>query len=84
MKINGNDEYFKTTEPEKGGLLIYVANKYNCKQRIDLESIMYKSNTLESTFIEIINTKKKNSTIGCIYRHPSMNLEEFNNQFLQN
>ena len=39
---------------------------------------MYKSNELESTFREIVNKNKKNLIIGCIYRHPPMNLEEFN------
>ena len=38
-----------------------------------------KLNELESTFIEITNPKKKtNIIIGCIYRHPTMNLNQFN------
>ena len=41
---------------------------------------MYKSKHLESTFREIINKEGKNIIIGCIYRHPSMNLEEFNDK----
>ena len=38
---------------------------------------MYKSCELESTFIEIINPKKKNIIIGCIYKHQSMDQNEF-------
>ena len=38
---------------------------------------MYKKKELESIFIEVINAKSKNLIIGCIYRHPSMNPNEF-------
>ena len=47
----------------------------------------YKSAELESTFIEIINYKKSNIIVGCIYRHPAMDLNEFNdylNELLHN
>ena len=43
---------------------------------------IYKSAKLESTFIEIINHKKLNILIGCIYRHSVMGLNEFNDYFL--
>ena len=36
----------------------------------------------ESRVIEIINPKKTIIVIGCIYRHPSMDLNEFNNIYL--
>ena len=42
---------------------------------------MYKSKQLESVFIEICNKNKKNIIVGCIYRHPSMDLNEFNEEF---
>ena len=41
-----------------------------------------KSFELESTFIEICKTKKTNIIIGCIYTHPSMNINEFNDDYL--
>ena len=43
---------------------------------------IYKSAELESTFIEIINHKKSNIIVGCIYRHPAMDLNEFNDYYL--
>ena len=44
---------------------------------------MYKSKELESVFIEIMTkSKEKNIVIGCIYKHPKLTIEEFNNQFL--
>ena len=43
---------------------------------------------MESTFIEIVNPKKSNIIVGVIYRHPSMDLNDFNcnylNQMLEN
>ena len=37
---------------------------------------------LESTFIELINTKKSSVIIGAIYRHPNMDLDECNDSYL--
>ena len=38
---------------------------------------MCKSKHLESTFIETIIQQNKNITLGCVYRHPCMELNEF-------
>ena len=38
---------------------------------------MYKTNNLESTFIEITNPNKSNIIVGGIHRHPKMDLFEF-------
>ena len=44
---------------------------------------MYKSKELESVFIEIMNKgKEENIIIGCIYKHPKLEIEEFHYQFL--
>ena len=43
---------------------------------------MYKSKQLKSIFIEIINKKGKNTNVGCIYKHPKLAIDKFNNQFL--
>ena len=55
------------TEANKGGALIYISDKLNYKPRKDLE--IYESKNLESTFVEMINAKGKNTIIGCIYKH---------------
>ena len=46
------------------------------KPRTDFQ--IYKKRDLESTFIEIINPKKNNVIIGCIYRHHNLDLNDFN------
>ena len=72
--------YSTPAEGTNGGSLIYISDKFDSKPRKDLDSIMYTSKYLESTFREIINNKGKNIIVGCIYMHPSMNLEEFNDR----
>ena len=79
--IEGYKCYSTDTEAEKGGALIYIAEHFNTKPLKSLEQIMYKPKQLESVFIEICNKKKKNIIIGCIYRHPTMDLGEFNEDF---
>ena len=52
----------------------------SCKSRNDLN--IYRLFELESTFIEICNPKKTNIVISCIYKHPNMNVNEFNDDYL--
>ena len=86
--LNLNDYSFEFTPNETcvGGTLLYIANHLSYKCRNDLN--IYKKNELESTFIEIVNPKKSNIVVGVIYRHPSMDLTDFNcnylNKLLQN
>ena len=68
--------YHTPSEAEKGGAMLYIQNDITSKPRNDLDSLVYKSKQLESIFIEIINAGQKNTIVGCIYRHPSMDLEE--------
>ena len=80
ININNYAFEFTPTESSAGGTLIYVANHVAYKPRTDLQ--IYKKRDLESTFIEIINPKKSNIIIGCIYRHPNMDLNDFDNDYL--
>ena len=40
---------------------------------------IYKKFELASTFVEIINPKKSNITVGTIYSYPKVDVIEFNN-----
>ena len=53
---------FTPNEACAGGTLLYIANHLSCKCRNDLN--IYKKNELESTFIEIVNPKMSNITVG--------------------
>ena len=68
------------TESAAGGTLLYISNNLSYKPRNDL--CIYKSTELESTFIEILNPKKINVIVGCIYRHTHMDLNEFNDYYI--
>ena len=70
------------TESASGGTLLYISNNLSYKPRNDL--CIYKSTELESTFIEILSQKKTNVIVCCIYRHPHMSLNEFNDYYINN
>ena len=72
---------FTATEFSNGGTAIYIKKGLNYKLRKDFE--IYKSKQLESTFIEV-NLENEKVVTGCIHRHPSMELLEFNNDYLTN
>ena len=67
---------------EKGGALLYISDCFQYTERADLDGITYKDKELESKFIEIILVNNKNIIVGCIYRHPSMSVNEFNSDYL--
>ena len=71
---------FTPTESHAGETLLYITNKLSYKLTQHL--CIYKSSELESTFVEMINKKKSNIIVGCTYRHPTINLNEFNNNYL--
>ena len=68
------------TEANNGGALLYINSNTAYKNREDLK--IYKARELESIFVEILRPMEKNTIVGCIYRHPSMSVHEFNNNFL--
>ena len=69
-----------STESAIGRALLYIKNDILYKVRNDLK--MYKSKNVESIFTEIINTNNKDIVVGCVYRHPGMDENEFNEHYL--
>ena len=82
IDIPGYKTYSNGTEAEKGGALLYIKDNLNGRPLKKLDKLMYKSKQLESIFVEICNKGKKNIIVGCIYRHPSMELSDFNDNYL--
>ena len=66
---------FTPTESNAGGTLLKKANHLSYKPGTDLS--LNKANQLESTFIEIINSRKSNIIVGCLYKHPNMDVSDF-------
>ena len=62
-------------------MLLYSACHLHYKPHPDLN--IYKANQLESTFVEIIKSKKINLVIGWLYKHPSMEVLDFKNNYLK-
>ena len=63
-----------------GGALPYINKRHSYKTRPDLA--IYKSKTLESIFVEVVLPKKSNLVVGCIYKHPCMDICTFNDHYL--
>ena len=80
MNRNNYSFEFTPNETSAGDTLFYVANHLSYKCRNDLN--IYEKNELESTFIEIVNPKKSSIIMGAIYRHPSIDLTDFNINYL--
>ena len=55
----------------------------NLKYRSRSDLTLHKSKEIESSFKEILGSKKKNTVVGCIYKHPSDSVGEFTNDFLE-
>ena len=81
--LKGYKLFDTTTNCDKGGALLYVKENIICERRNDLEKLVFKSCELESVFIEVDIKDKKNKIYGCIYRHPSMDLEYFTKHFFE-
>ena len=81
IDIPGYDYEFTATEGEKGGTFIYISKDLTYKNRSDLNISWVKQ--LKSTFIEAVNENRKNTIVGCIYKHPNMPITEFISDFLE-
>ena len=81
IDIPGYDFEFTPTESEKGGTLLYNSKDLKYKNRTDL--IMSQAKDLGSSFIELENKNRKNTVVGCIYKHPNMPISEFISDFLE-
>ena len=80
LNLNNYSFEFTLTETSADGTLLYIVNHLSYQCRNDLN--IHKKNELESTFLEIVNPKKSNILVRAIYRHPSMDLADFNCNYL--
>ena len=71
---------FTPTESNAGGTLLYIANHLSYKPLTDIS--LNKANQLESTSIETINSRKSNIIVGYLYKHPNMDVSDFNKDYL--
>jgi len=65
-----------------GGSLLYVSKDMDVIHRPDLEKMLHKPENLETSFVEIPREKQKNIIVGCIYRHHSLSVEDFTENYI--
>ena len=65
------------TERSAGGTLLYVSKGLSYHLRNDLE--LYHSREIVPTFVEIVCSKSTNVILGCIYKHPTLQRNDFMN-----
>ena len=80
VNIPGYNFCFDHTKSTHGGTGFFISEKLTFKKRDDLQIVL--DSSLESTFIEIVLSNRKNILCGCIYRHPHMSINEFNEKYL--
>ena len=80
LNLNNYSFEFTPTETSANGTLLYIANLLSYKCRNDLN--IYRKNELESTFIQIVNPRQSSIIVGVIYRNPSIDLTDFNCDYL--
>ena len=59
--------------------MLYINKRNSYKAHPDLA--IYKPKRLESSFVEVL-PKKSNLIVGCIYKHPCMDICTFNDHYL--
>ena len=62
------------SKTQAGGVGLYLSNDLKFSRRSDLD---ISGDGIESCWIELARTAKKNIVIGCVYRHPKGNRELF-------
>ena len=81
INIHNYPYEYSPTKSWKGGTLLHIDKSVKYKSRKDLH--LNKPKETESTFIEVIETKKRNVVIGCIYKYLKITIKEFLNDFLE-
>ena len=84
MNLNGSLPgyyfVFESTNSSHGGAGCFISNDIPFKCRSDLNMTL--SGSLESIFIELTLTKTTSLVCGCIYRHPHMSINGFNDNYM--
>ena len=79
IDVPGYKFYHSDSPTAAGGAGIYVSENLKCIPRPDLKLSI---ENVESCWVEIDSTKKSKNqmVIGCVYRHPNSNIENFTEQ----
>ena len=67
-------------ETSAGGTFLDINKRLSVQLRNDLK--LYHLGKIKSTFIEIICSKSTNLIVGCIYKHPTFQINDFKSDFI--
>ena len=82
LNLSGYSFVHTPSDSNAGGVGLYISNSVVYKPRNDLSEMLFSSKSLESIFIEIFHKHRKNILVGCIYKHPHMDVGEFNSLYI--
>ena len=77
LQLNNYSIEHTPTESSAGGTLLYISKGLSYQLRNDLR--LYHPGKIES---EIICSKSTNVIVGCIYKHPTLPINDFTNDFI--
>ena len=80
LQLNNYSTEHTPTESSAGGTLLYISKRLSYQLRNDLR--LYDPGKIESSFIEIMCSKSPNVIVGCIYKHPTLPINDFTNDFV--
>ncbi|XP_057312179.1 uncharacterized protein LOC130653679 [Hydractinia symbiolongicarpus] len=81
--LKGYRGFHNLSSSNAGGTSLYISNSLTVVVRSDLSNLLFLESKLESTFVEILDNNRKNTIVGCIYKHPNMPIPEFINLYLK-
>ena len=67
-----------STESNAGETVLYIDRRHSFKKTLNYTSLPLK---IESAFVEVIMPKRANIIVGCLYRHPDNNIDDFNTSY---
>ena len=78
IEIIGYEKPFYTNSKTVfGETVIYTANSLYAIERKDIH---FKMDSVESSWIELDTQNRNKIIIGCVYKHPSANLDKFHSE----
>ena len=74
--------FFRKTEAAAWGTGLYISNDLTFKPRQDLSKKLYSAKKLKTTFCELIMKNQTNVIVGCIYKDPHMDIDNFSKNYI--
>ena len=74
--------FFTKTQAAAEGTGLYISNDLTFKPREDLSKKLYSAKELETTFCKLIMKNQTHVIVGCIYKHPRMDIDNCSENYI--